>query len=45
MTFIKNQFDIIYNDNDLEFCRNIKRLGNNIIINTFLISFDEYKYE
>ena len=45
MIFIKNQFNIIYNDIDLKFRQDIKRLNKNVIINTFLINLNEYKHE
>ena len=45
MTFIKNQFNIIYNNINLKFYRDIKKFKNIIIINLYLISFDDYKHE
>ena len=42
---IKNQFDIIYNNIDLEFRRDIKKLDENVIINQFLTNVDECKHK
>ena len=45
MIFIKNQFDIIYNDFDFEFRYDVKKLKNFIIINVFFIIFNDNKHE
>ena len=45
MIFIRNQFDIIYNDFDFELRCDIKKFENFIIINVFFIIFDDNKYE
>ena len=45
MIFIKNQFDIIYNDLDLKLRRDVKKPKNFIIINVFFIILDDNKYE
>ena len=43
--FIKNQFNIIYNDLNFEFKRNIKNLKNIITINSFFTNLNNYKYK
>ena len=45
MILIRNQFDIIYNNLDLELRRDIKKSENFIMINVFLTTFDDNKYE
>ena len=45
ITLIKNQFDIIYNDLNLEFRRDVKKSENFIIVNAFLTILDDYKHK
>ena len=45
MTLIKNQFDIIYNDFDLELRRDVKKSENFIIVNAFLTILDDCKHK
>ena len=45
MTLIKNQFDIIYNNIDLKFRRDIKKFEKIIIINLYFMSLNDYKYK
>lgn len=44
MIFIKNQFDIIYNNLNFELRRDVKNFKNFIIINVFFIIFNNNKY-
>ena len=45
MIFIKNQFDIIYNDLDLKLRCDIKKPKNFITINVFFTILNNYKYK
>ena len=45
ITLIKNQFDIIYNNIDLKFRRDIKKFKKIITINLYFTNFDDYKHE
>ena len=45
MILIRNQFDIIYNNLNLEFRRDVKKLKDFIIMNVFFIIFDNYKHK
>ena len=45
MIFVKNQFNIIYNNIDLKFRRDIEKSKEIIIINLYLTNFDDYKYK
>ena len=43
---LKNQFDFIFNDIDLKIrAFDIKRFKNNIILNDFLIEFNDVKHD
>ena len=43
--FIKNQLDIIYNNIDLKFRRDIKKSEKIIIINLYFTSLNDYKHK
>ena len=45
MIFVKNQLNIIYNDLNFEFRRDIKKFDDFIMINSFFINFDDCKYK
>lgn len=44
MIFVKNQLNIIYNDFDIKFHRDLKKFEKVIIMNSFLINLDDCKY-